>query len=110
MHLRQFKFTPLAFVVMAACTAAFAARVLNTDALSAAPTQTSLAQAATIAEQHVQGRALRARIERASNGWVYDVEVAKDGRAFDVRLDANSGKVLSAAIDKLDHRGASDWD
>jgi hypothetical protein len=105
--LRHFKFTLalLALTVTAVCTAAFGARGLGleADALSAEPTGTSLAQSVTIAEQHLQGRALRARLERASAGWVYDVEVAKGGRAFDVRVDANSGRVLSAAIDKLDH-------
>ena len=54
-------------------------------------------------EEPVLACSVRARLERASAGWVYDVEVAKGGRAFDVRVDANSGRVLSAAIDKLDH-------
>lgn len=103
MAIRQSKFTLLALAVTAVCTAAFAARGFDADALSAASTQTSLAQAAVIAEQYVHGRALRAQLERASTGWIYDVEVAKGGRAFNVRLDANTGRVLSAAIDKLDH-------
>ena len=109
MVVRQFKFTLLALTVMTVCAIAFAAHGLDADAMSATP-KTSLAQAVSIAEQYEQGRALRARIERASNGWVYEVQVVKNGRAFDVRLDANSGKVLSAAIDKLDHRGSSDGD
>lgn len=102
MAIRQFKFTLLALMVTVVCTAAFAARGFDADAMSAASTHTTLAQAATLAEQRMQGRAVRARLERASTGWVYDVEVAKDGRTFDVRLDANSGRVLAAAIDTLD--------
>lgn len=56
------------------------------DAMSIVHTSVTLAQAVTAAEQHVQGK-----------GWVVG-----DGKAYDVRVDANRGTVLAATVDSAD--------
>jgi uncharacterized membrane protein YkoI len=81
------------------------------DALAIASTKVSLAQAISAAEQHVGGKAAKAEFEQDKGQWVFDVEVVKDAtQVMDVKVDANTGKVLSATADKADHDDASDKD
>lgn len=55
-----------------------------------------LADAVGLAQQHSQGRAIRAEYEQQKDGkWVYDVEVAKGVAAIEVRIDATTGAVLA---------------
>ena len=61
-----------------------------------------LAQAVTAAEQHANGKAIRAEYEQSKPGWVYDVEVVSGAKVFDVKVDADKGTVISSVEDKAD--------
>lgn len=100
---RYIKLSVLAVLVAAGVAAAYAANGDGeNDAMSIVHAPVTLAQAATTAEQHVHGKAVRAEYENSRQGWVYDVEVAGDGKAYDVRVDANRGTVLASTVDSAD--------
>jgi uncharacterized membrane protein YkoI len=81
------------------------------DALAIANTKVSLAQAISAAEQHVGGKAAKAEFEQDKGQWTFDVEVVKDAnQVFDVKVDSNTGKVLSATADKADNDDENDKD
>jgi len=64
----------------------------------------SLSQAIASAEGHVQGgKAIRAELEDENGTLVYGVEVASGTQTTDVKVDINSGKVLSVQADPADH-------
>lgn len=73
------------------------------DAASLSKTRITLSQAIAAAETHVQGRAVRAELEDENGALVYGVEVVKGTQATDVKIDSNSGQVLSAQADQADH-------
>jgi uncharacterized membrane protein YkoI len=56
----------------------------------------SLSQAITIAEQHAQGNAISAELERDGGRARYEVEVAAAGRTAEVKVDASDGSVIGA--------------
>jgi uncharacterized membrane protein YkoI len=83
--------------------AAYAAKSTENDALSIATAKIGLGQAVAVAEGHVGGKAARAEYERNKAGqWVFDIEVVKDKTVMDVTVDAGSGNVLAAVVDKAD--------
>lgn len=96
--------TPLLVIAIAATGAvAYAARGgIENDALAITKAHIPLTQAVTVAEQHANGKALRAEYENSKQGWVYDVEVVSGTKVFDVRVDADKGAVISSAEDKAD--------
>lgn len=60
-------------------------------------------QAATIAANHVGGRAVDVDFERKSHGNFYDVEVVKNnGQKYDVRINAATGKIEYSKYDGYD--------
>lgn len=69
-------------------------------ALSAA--KITLTQAITAAEQHVQGRAIKAELENENGKLVYEVEVVKQNMATDVKVDSADGRIVSAKADPRD--------
>lgn len=69
-------------------------------ALSAA--KITLTQAITAAEQHVQGRAIKAELENVNGKLVYEVEVVKQNMATDVKVDSADGRIVSAKADPQD--------
>jgi uncharacterized membrane protein YkoI len=90
--------------VMLASTSAFGqtATVAN-DAAPVASAGVSLGAAATAAEQHVKGKAVRAEYEKQKDGqWVYDVEVRAGTGVFDVKVDPDKGTVIASTEDKPD--------
>lgn len=102
---RHRKFSLLAVAIATAGTVAYAAESrTENDAMGLPITQAkiSLAQAATAAEQHVNGKATRAEYENSKQGWVYDVEVVSGPKVFDVKIDADKGTVISSAEDLVD--------
>ena len=99
---RNSKLSILAVVLAAAGTAAFAAKQTENDALAVAKANIPLAQAVTSAEQHANGKAVRAEYEHTSQGWVYEVEVVSGAKVFDVRVDPDKGTVISSTEDKAD--------
>ena len=87
----------------AAIGGAYAASSTENDALAIAGAKIGLTQAVSAAEQHVGGKASRAEYERHKGQWVFDVEVVKDKRVMDVKVDPTSGMVTAAVEDKTDH-------
>ena len=59
------------------------------------PQLVPLAQAVATAERTVGGRAFDAELDRERGGAVYEVDVAKRGRAVEVYVDAATGRVIS---------------
>lgn len=82
--------------------AVFAESPSENDALGITKTPISLTHAITSAEQHVGGKASRAEYEQEGGRPVFDVEVVKGKDVMDVKVDPTSGKVISAAADKID--------
>src|ERR1700682_1228029 len=87
-----------------------AANSRETDALAITTAKVDLAKAVAAAEQHVGGKASKAEYERLKGQWVYDIEVVKDKKVMDVRVDATSGGVISATEDKADKDNEHDKD
>ena len=94
---------PAAAAALAALVAGagYAANGEN-DALAIAGAKIDLAKAVAAAEQHVGGKASKGEYERHKGQWVFDIEVVKDKKVMDVKVDAASGKVISATEDKAD--------
>ncbi len=63
----------------------------------------SLSQAIKAAEQHVDGKATHARYDGSGHDGVYDVEVKGKRKVYDVTVNAQDGKVLTASADHIDH-------
>jgi uncharacterized membrane protein YkoI len=73
------------------------------DATAIANARISLVTAVTTAEQHVQGKAVRAEYEQRKDGqWIYEIEVAAASGVFDVKIDADKGTVIASTADKVD--------
>ena len=100
---RQTKIAVIAIALASAGAVAYAANTIENDALALANAKVPMTQAITVAEQHANGKAARAEYERTVTGWAYDVEVVSGTKVFDVRVDANTGAVLSSVEDKADH-------
>jgi len=88
----------LAAAVLAGSWAYASQRDDRDDATRAAsgPPAISLSQAIAIAEQHAQGNAISAELERDVGRAHYEVEVATAGRTVDVKVDVSDGSVIGA--------------
>jgi uncharacterized membrane protein YkoI len=85
--------------------------VIPNDALTAlTKARITLAQAVSVAEQHVGGRASQAELENENGHLVYAVEVSDNTRTMDVKVDATNGTVLSAEADHEDIRSENGKD
>ncbi len=95
---RRYKQTLLAMTMalMVAGPMANVARAGVRDALASVNAKVSLVQAIAAAEQHVNGKAAAAEFERKWQGDLYEVDVVNDGRVFEVRVDANTGAIISS--------------
>lgn len=90
--------------------AAFAALVVTafvtqghaTELDTAAEAKLSLIKAIQTAEAHQGGKAIEASLDDDSFSPTYEVEVMKDQRLYDVRVDAVSGDVMGVREDKDD--------
>lgn len=101
---RKLSVLVLAFAAMG--SAAYAARGgMENDAIANTTTAIPLNQAISVAEQHANGKAAHADLEKSKNGWVYEVEVVSGAKVFDVRVDADKGTVISSTEDRVDHDG-----
>ena len=63
----------------------------------------SLSQAIAAADQHANGKAAKAELEDENGKLVYGVEVVGDGKSTDVKVDINTGQIVSAQADGSDH-------
>jgi uncharacterized membrane protein YkoI len=107
---RKIYMAALAAFSATAIGTAYAAKSAENDALAIAGAKISLTQAVTAAEQHVGGKSSRAEYERHKGQWVFDIEVVKDTRVTDVKVDPVSGNVIAATKDKADHDHGHDKD
>lgn len=106
----MYHYTKLALLVVALATGGGIAYAVTSqqagmenDALAIGKAKVSLTQAIATAEQQTGGKASRAALEHEKGSWVFDVEVVKGGKVFDVRIDADQGTALSSKEDKADH-------
>lgn len=73
------------------------------DAMAISQAKIALVQAIQAAEQHANGKAAKAEFEHGRKGTYYEVEVVSSAnQVFDVRVDANTGAVISSVLDKAD--------
>jgi len=73
------------------------------DAAAAASVRVPMSAALATAEQHMQGKAVRAVFEAGKGArGVYEIEIATGAKVFDVRIDADKGTVISANEDRVD--------
>ncbi len=90
-------------------TLAYASQRDDRDAAAralAAQPAISLSQAIAIAEQHAQGSATSAELERKDGKAYYEVDVAAAGGTVEVKLDVRDGSVIgtkSKHADKDEH-------
>lgn len=82
----------------------------NEDSVAIDNAKISLVQAISAAEQHVGGKAAKGEYELDKGQWVYDIEVIRDQKVTDVKVDPATGKVLSAEEDKPDADDERDHD
>jgi uncharacterized membrane protein YkoI len=61
-----------------------------------------LTQAIATAEQHLGGRAIGAKLDDDSFRPAYEVTIVKDGRVYDVQVDAVTNAVLGSREDMDD--------
>lgn len=99
---RHIKIAVLTLALAAVGAAAYAAKTVENDALAVSQAKISMVQAITAAEQRANGKASHAEYEQTKSGWAYDVEIVSGNKVFDVRVDANSGNVISSSEDKAD--------
>jgi uncharacterized membrane protein YkoI len=100
---RKFRIATLAALSATLIGSAYAAKTQENDALAVTSAKIGMTQAVTAAEQHIGGKASRAEYERHKGQWVFDIEVVKDKKVMDVKVDPASGKVIAATEDKTDH-------
>jgi uncharacterized membrane protein YkoI len=93
----------LAALSMIAIGGAYAAQSSENDALPISTAKIGLTQAVVAAERHAGGPAARAEYEREKGKWVFDVEVVKDVKVMNVKVDPMSGQVISTDEDRSDH-------
>ena len=105
---RKFYLAALAALSATAIGSAYAAKSAENDALAIAVAKIGMTQAVTAAEQHVGGKASRAEYAHHKGQWVFDVEVVKDKKVMDVKVDPTNGKVIAATEDKTNHGDAHD--
>jgi uncharacterized membrane protein YkoI len=59
----------------------------------------SLTEAIKIAEQNVGGKAMEAELDDESNTIQFEIEILKDGKIHEVKVDGKTGKVLKVSLD-----------
>ena len=109
---RSTRVTIIAAALASAGVIAFAANTMDKDgenqAATLATAKISLGQAITSAEQHTGGKAAKAEFEQTKAGWAYEVEIVNGGKTVDVRVNPDTGTVISAVDDKIDQDNEHD--
>ena len=92
----------LAAAVLAGSWAYASQRDDRNDAapVASGPPTISLSQAITIAEQHAQGNAISAELERDDGRAHYEVELAAAGRTVEVKVDVSDGSVIGTEAER----------
>jgi len=66
----------------------------------------SLIEAIKAAEQKTGGKALEAELDEEAKSVQFEVEVVKDGKVHEVKIDGKTGQVLKVALEDESSEGA----
>lgn len=66
----------------------------------------SLSEAIKAAEQKTGGKAMEAELDDESNTVQFEIEILKDGKVHEVKVDGKTGKVLKVSLDDESKEGA----
>ena len=82
------------------------------EAVAAAQSKISLEQAIVIAKKTIRGDVVSADFDQHdhSAGGNYEVNIVNNNTEYEVKIDANSGKVLSNKQEKLDKEDMAEYD
>ncbi len=104
---KLYMFMGLSAAALLITGAAFAGKTQHDEQNEAAAVQQvkiTLDAAVNTALQAVPGKAARAKLENEKNSLVYEIEIVKpDNQMADVKVDANTGKVLKVKNDVKEH-------
>lgn len=96
--MRKLTVIPAVMLVMAVCSAsAFASS--HTEEMEVVKSKVTLTQAIATAEKHASGVASKAEFEVSKSVPVYEIHVVKDQKIHDVKVDANTGAVISSKVE-----------
>ncbi|ADO48283.1 PepSY domain-containing protein [[Enterobacter] lignolyticus] len=96
--MRKVTVIPAVMLVMAVCSAsAFASS--HDDEMAVVKNKVTLIQAISTAEKHVNGVASKAEFEISKSVPVYEIHVVQGQKVHDVKVDANSGAVISSKME-----------
>jgi uncharacterized membrane protein YkoI len=112
------RYSKISFLAVTIATASFAvfankgSSQVENDALSINQAQITLSKAISIAENQYPGsKASKAEFEYDKKiGWVYDIEVIANAKAWDIKVDPQKGVIVSALGDGVDHDDDRDGD
>ncbi|WP_352339178.1 PepSY domain-containing protein [Psychrobacter sp. 16-MNA-CIBAN-0192] len=81
------------------------------EAVSAMQSKISLTQAITIAKQNAKGDLVSAEFDYDDDNATskYEVEFIGNGTSYEVKIDANTGKVLKTEQEKLDKKDMAEY-
>ena len=105
-------------VVVGVGATAIAAPITNTkavnssnEAVSAMQSKISLTQAINIAKQNAKGDLVSAEFDYDDDDATskYEVEFVGNGTSYEVKVDANTGKVLKTEQEKLDRKDMAEY-
>lgn len=108
----------ITLTIASVSAAAIAAPIANTkavasssEAVSAMQSKISLAQAITIAKQNAKGDLVSAEFDYDDDDATseYDVNLVASGTSYEVKIDANTGKVLETEQEKLDREDIAEY-
>ena len=92
----------VAVTLAATGVGAYATIDMESESSALVQAKFSIAQAIATAEQHTNGKAIRAELEQSNAGPTFDVEVVSGSKLFEVKVDADKGTVTSSAEAKAD--------
>lgn len=108
--------TGVAATAIAAPTTNTKAVTGSSEAVSAMQSKISLTQAIDIAKQNAKGDLVSAQFDHdddnKGNGAItgeYEVEFISNGTSYEVKVDANTGKVLKTKQEKLDKKDMAEY-
>ncbi|WP_188032908.1 PepSY domain-containing protein [Psychrobacter sp. ANT_WB68] len=83
----------------------------SSEAVSAMQSKISLTQAINIAKQNAKGDLVSAEFDYDDDDGTskYEVEFVAKGTAYEVKIDANTGKVLKTKQEKLDKKDMAEY-
>ena len=108
----------IALTIAGVGATAIAAPVANTkaatsssEAVSAMQSKISLTQAIAIAKQNAKGDLVSAEFDYDDDDATseYEVELVANGTAYEVKIDANTGKVLKTKQESLDKKDMAEY-